>query len=255
VQLSYSSLDLLTNCPFKWKLHYIDRSPEIMHPSALLGTAVHLALKDNFIYKKETKIDLTLDVLLSRYAEYFDDYADSPGEWKGNEGYAPRVDWSSEDRGRLKDQGILALSKYYQNQALFLAPAYIEESRKITLNKDFTLMAKIDLITETGIVIDYKTVPYKWNTDRVETSLQPLITAAVLQKAIEFEFHFLHKQGDKVGSSIARTGRSEQDIAWLHEVFLPPIEQLLQVGIFPPCPGTHCYYCSYQRDLCKYRYV
>ncbi|MCS7151671.1 MAG: diguanylate cyclase [Endomicrobia bacterium] len=157
----FSAAALLSylQCPYKFKLLYIDRVGALYKktkPYQAVGDTIHKVLAEFF--KIRNLEERTVDKLL-----YMLDYF-----WI-SEGYT-----SKEQEAEFKHNAAFWLRNFYANNDMKVTPLYVEEFFRVGL-EDFYLTGKIDRIDDVGDgveIIDYKTGGYIPTENEFATDLQ-----------------------------------------------------------------------------------
>lgn len=257
--LSYSAIDLFLTCPLKYKFKYIDKKPEVVGPAAVLGKAFHTVMETNFKYRLETKIDKPIVQLLELFEHEFEEGVKLPRFDPTDENPNKiTINWRFDNKNKMLESGLALVRRYYRDQVPFLEPALVEQEYNYPLNGKYIkyLVGYIDLVTTSGLVIDYKTVNFPWKTDKIHQHMQPTFYSLLMDSPSQFEFHFIVKNSTReAGITVARTERSQRDIDWLKKQldgYVQLIETCLESGIMPAAPGDACTYCDFRRP-CGYR--
>ena len=92
---SYSRFQCYDQCPFKFKLRYIDKRPEPESSQMARGTAIHL-LAQEFVEGKTKKIPTELRIFKSQFSMLREAKAQCEGEWGFNVQWEPTA-WMAKD--------------------------------------------------------------------------------------------------------------------------------------------------------------
>jgi hypothetical protein len=225
-------------CPRQWEFRYV-KGLKIPTPAmVLLGTAYHGALETNFKYKLERKEDLPLVDVLDAFATCWERRLIPVPQ--AVEGYSlEEIDWEGYEPGEVKDKGIQLVKAYRQSIAPRINPKDVElRIEKATGGVSF--IGSIDLIDESGLVIDHKTSYRSKSQGEAERDLQPSAYAYLLDKPLDFEFHVALRTGVP-GIQRIGTKRTRQDIEWYLEMVKLILFEM-KTGIAPPNPTS--YMCS-----------
>jgi hypothetical protein len=251
--LSFSQLDLLAKCPQRYFRRYILREPDVVGAPLIMGRAFHEAMQANFEHKMEAGIDLDANRVAKIYRDAFDRESDLPGFVDLETLTENQVDWGGQDPKELREQGQRALLRYLKQHAPFLEPLSVEQRLERQVAPGVKLVGMLDLVTAADVVVDYKLVNYVWPDSRVQMSLQPTCYAALLDRPVQFDFHFITKNPkSNVGISLRRTERTRADIDWLLDVHIPQAVRLLDQELWLRSPSDQCVYCPHRLG-CGYR--
>lgn len=233
--LSHSQITTMLKCPKQYEFKYIKKLQRPVGPALIRGSAYHSAIEANFRHKLRTGMDLDIEIVLQAY--------DTAWNKKLAE---TEIDWQGESPGEVKDVGATLLTGYLGSYAALIVPAEIEKVFEIELpGLPYTLKGVIDLITNTGIVVDHKTAGKSWGENDAHTDLQPHAYAAAILtdptiEVMNFEFHVAVplKSGPKV--QILGTTRNRSHVEWYRQLCCD-IVRLIESGIYPPNPtGWWC---------------
>ncbi|MCS7228096.1 MAG: diguanylate cyclase [Endomicrobia bacterium] len=157
----YSAVGLLTylQCPYKFKLLYIDRVGSLykkVKPYQAVGDTIHKVL--SIFFRIENIKERTFEKLISLLDEH----------WI-SEGYTTK-----EQETEYKHNAVYWLKNFYENNDITITPLYTEEFFRVEIEK-FFLTGKIDRIDNIGDgveIIDYKTGGYIPAQEDFEKDLQ-----------------------------------------------------------------------------------
>lgn len=149
--ISNTQLSMFCRCQAAWAFRYCDGL--IIPPKAKMmrGTCIHRALSHNYMPKIESHEDLPVDNVLDCYSTHYDDESHV-------------VEWhEGEDKGKMKDAGVGVVRKYQEEIAPSTQPVDVEQSFSMGLSwkngdddKQMEFKGIIDLITDSGVLIDHK---------------------------------------------------------------------------------------------------
>ncbi len=240
---SYSAISSFENCPFKFKLAYIDKiQPLRKSIEAFLGTRIHEALEKLYRDKLYEKV-CSLKELLKFYNE----------RWK-KEMCSSIFVTKEYDIENYRKMGERYLIDYYNTYKPFDEGKIIALEKRVffPLNEKYWIAGIIDRIVEVdGVyeVHDYKTSLYFPTKKDVEKDCQLALYALALDylygiKDIELVWHFLAFNKEiRIKKPSYEDAREE--IIRRIEV----IEEARKNGDFPPRESSLCPYCSY-RPIC-----
>jgi putative RecB family exonuclease len=249
---SYSKISTFENCPYKFKLKYIDKiSPEIVGTiEAHLGKAVHSSLEwlYNLVIKKEIP---KLDELLIHYKEIWQK------EYNSNIVIINK-NLKEED---YFNKGIIFLINYY-NSNLPFNDGTIECEKKIFLNldkeKNYKLIGYIDRFSYNSEkkeyeIHDYKTANSLPTKEKIETDKQlPLYSIAIKEiltkvereKEISLNWHYL------AYSKKISIKRNNEQLEKIKKEVIEKINEIESTKYFPRKPSKLCDWCEY-KNICK----
>lgn len=245
---SYSSISAFENCPFKFKLAYIDKvKPLRRNIEAFMGSRVHEALEKLYRDKLYAKLD-SIEELIEFYNKRW------KKEMKGNIFVVKEYDVEN-----YRKMGEMYIRDYYNTYKPFDEGRTIALEKRIffPLNEKYWINGIIDRITEKeGIyeVHDYKTSLY-FPSKREFDETQLAIYAIALQhlygvEEIELVWHFL-----AFNKEIRIKRKSYEDVRKDVESKIKKIENAIKNNDFPLKEGTLCNYCSYQPICPLFRHL
>jgi len=248
VLYSHSKLSTFEQCPFKFKLKYIDRIiPEIEKTiEAHLGSAVHATLEWIYIKAKEaeTKKQIpSLDDTIVFYSE----------AWRRD--YSPDIVIVSNEL-KPKDyfnKGVEFLVNYYQKHFPF-DDGTIELEKKIIIGLDsegnYEIIGFIDRLAQnihTGEfeIHDYKTANSLPRQEDIDNDRQLALYAVAIKeiygkdKEVTLNWHYL-AHNKKITSK-----RTNHELEQLKKETLNLIKQIESTEEFLPCKSPLCKWCEY----------
>ncbi|MCD6572876.1 MAG: PD-(D/E)XK nuclease family protein [Thermoplasmata archaeon] len=236
---SYSAISTFENCPFKFKLAYMDKiKPLRKNIESFMGSRVHEALEKLYRDKLFAKID-SLEELISFYNERWEK------EMHGNifvvKGY---------EIENYRKMGEMYIRDYYNTYKPFDDGRIIALEKRIffPLNEKYWINGIIDRISEKdGVyeVHDYKTSLYFPSLNELDET-QLAIYAIALQnlygaEEIELVWHYL-----AFNKEIRVRKKSYE---YIREEIINKIEEIENAkknGKFPAKESALCDYCEYQ---------
>ncbi len=249
---SHSRLSTFEQCPFRFKLRYIDRiKPEIEKSiEAHLGSAVHATLEWLYNQVMEKRIP-TLDEIINYYAvEWQDSYS--------NDTLIVKKELSAKD---YFNKGVQFLLDYYTKHAPFTDNT-IETEKKILIDLDnegeYRLQGFIDRLVhnpETGEyeIHDYKTANNLPLKEKVEADRQLALYSIAIKenfgydKEVVLVWHYLaHNQ--KICSR-----RTNEQLAQLKQETLELIKKIESSTEFPTKTSQLCDWCEYKTMCPEFR--
>jgi putative RecB family exonuclease len=242
--LSHSSISTYEQCPLKWKLHYIDRVPEMPKPFFTFGTVMHDVMEFFYMEKDGGKVKgprfkaPSVEELLRYYAAIW-----------SSEGYE---DAQQEENYRKLGEKII--KEYHEEHApKFHMPIATEQYFRIDVN-GIGVRGYIDRVDKLGPdsvgILDYKTSKNQFTLPQVEKNEQ----LALYQMAFEelygkrVERLTLYHLRSNMDFSVGR--RPKEMIDALRDKIIRVAESI-EAENFEPKKSNLCKYCDYQH-LCPY---
>ena len=241
--ISFSQISTYLFCPISYRFSYIDLT-EKEKPNIYMvwGSAFHKALEINYKQKIETKKDLeqkqVTQVFLSAFKKDTETCIIPP--------YA--------DVNTLSMLGENVIAKYMEEVAPDIHPLYSEYHFKLPLKKyPITIHGFIDLITEEGIIVDYKTIGKttrkNWTQYKVDDSIQLTLYSAAYRKIFLKEekglaISLIPRENKPEFKTINTTRTKEQIDYVLHLATV--IQDLKNKRIFYP-NLNNCQNCAYNK--------
>lgn len=247
MRTSYSALQVLQQCPQKFKFQVINRIRAPKSKEAVFGTAVHSALA--FMFSHDPLFP-TVDEICNRFSQTWDE--------------ASRKITPVIDDALLKtyeESGRTLIKNFYKKNPPWLLPvvdteSHFEVALRYPKHSQTHIVAgiidRIDKI-EDGVyeVIDYKTARKLPSQDAVNNDFQLSLYHMAIQHRwphlaasnIILSLYFL-KHNEKI-----TTRRTQQDLDYTKNRVLDAIadiEQRIAQNNFPPTPSALCDYCSYK---------
>lgn len=148
--ISASQVSTFLACPLLYKKKYVNWEKTAMHwkEYMIYWTAVHAVLEYNYKQKIETRKDLPIEELIEYWYKIFKELLDKESI-KFQEDI---IDW-------LDKAWAKSIKLYMKEVAPDIQPIASEQKFKITSERYWiTILWYIDLITEDGMIIDFKTV-------------------------------------------------------------------------------------------------
>lgn len=245
---SHSRLSSFEQCPFKYKLRYIDKiKPDIEKTiEAHLGSAVHDTLE--WIYntvKENPQKEFNLDEIITFYAiKWQESYTDDI--------LIVKKELTSKD---YFNKGVDFLLKYFQKHAPF-KDGTIECEKKILieLDENTKIQGFIDRLVhniETGEyeIHDYKTANSLPSQEKMDEDRQLALYSIAIKelygedKQVSLVWHYL-AHDTKITSK-----RTNEQLSQLKQETHQLIKQIEQTKDFPFQPSILCNWCEY-KDLC-----
>ena len=246
MQLSYSKITTLLQCPRHYELRYIEHVETLAPAYLYLGGTAHQALAEGFRLKMDGQSP-SPDDLGSLFIDYWDRERFLEDEKEPRE-----IDWQGETPADLKEVGVLLTRHYWQTVAPHIEAIDVEVPFKKGIG-NITLVGRIDLITGNGRLIDWKTTKRAYSERDTVRHLQPTLYLLGIgaRDFAEFDFHCLVKTKNPYVQTVT-TKRSPGELRWVTEVLLPRVAKQIEAGVFVPnvssfmCAPDTCecwYYC------------
>lgn len=229
--LSASQIGTFLTCPIAYRNFYIAGIPK-PPPNIYMayGTSIHKALEVNFKAKKTSKKDMDVSIV---YQSFLTSFQEEQKKVKGK--ISPTV------RRSMELSAYDALKDYMLHVAPTIQPKEIELKFEVKLkNFPVTLMGYIDLITEDGYIIDYKTAGKDWkrkfSQKNVDNNLQLTIYSTIYRKLFKQKekgliFDVMPRCETKVFRK--KTTRTDSQILTVLKL-ATNIEKVIELGVFTP---------------------
>ncbi len=256
---SHSRLNTFKNCPYKFKLHYLDnvRVEGFETIEAFMGKRVHEALEHLYKTKMMTRL-LSLDELLAYYDEEWDKrikpattqttLADASAAPK-----LPIINREGLTHDDYKNKGRECITNYYNRYKPFDDKTIAVEKRvMIDLGDGLKLQGFIDRLSETNegeyVIHDYKTNNNLPNQEWADSNPQLALYQIGIQqelpdvKSVELAWHFL--SFDKT----LRSKRDATDIEQLKQDTRATINAIQAAKNYPTRKSALCDWCEYKQQ-------
>jgi len=229
LELSYSKVRAYLDCPWLYRLVYVDGQRPVLSPTSSLGHSIHRTLE---AYHRKKGCSM------GRLLELYDVH------WV-REGYS-----SSEEARQSRERGLKMLEKYWgleqerKSAVLFMEKEF---SFQLGRHKIRGIVDRVDRWPDGRYeVIDYKTYPTVWSRERLEGDLQMGLYGMGARRAwnldpLMLSIYFL-EQGEIL--SISYEPRREPEL----EGSLREVSGKILKGCFSP-RTEHCPRCSF-RKIC-----
>ncbi len=247
---SHSQLNTYENCPFKYRLSYIERiKRETEGIEGFMGSRVHEALKklyDDLAFNKSN----SLEDLLAYYAKVW--------EQNWHDGIViVRPEYCS---GNYREKGGKAIADYYNRYAPFDRDRTLGTEKPVSFSLDsagkYRMRGYIDRISraQDGIfqIHDYKTSAHLPGQNDIDSDRQLALYQIGIQQKwpdatnVRLIWHYLVHDTEMVSY------RTPADIAVLVEKTRGLIDKIEAATEFPPAESPLCDWCEYP-DLCPRR--
>lgn len=256
LKLSVTALNTYLQCPYKFKINNILRTPRAKSPHLVFGTAIHKALENFFKkFKKMHKLP-EKSFLISEFNQTLENEL-----------------LTKEDLARLRQRGHKVLDEYFNNNKdKFTEPLYTEYSfgfRKVYLG-NIPLSGKIDKIEWVNKdkkqvkVIDYKTGSSKSRGEiegKTKYSDGDLLRQLLFYKLLsqldynfnydvtKGEFDFVESKSNKKAKTESYEYSQEQ-IEDLKILIKDTMKKIRGLEFKKTKEQRHCEYCDY-KDHCQ----
>jgi putative RecB family exonuclease len=244
---SHSKLEAFRNCPFSYKLQYIDRvRSDRQSIEAFMGSRVHEALEKLYLDLRLTRL-LPEDGLVDFY------HACWEKNW--HEGiFIVKGEYSAEDYRRTGEEALRTYYRRYYpfNQGKSL---WLENRVRIPLDQEgrYCMEGVVDRLVDRGEghyeIHDYKTSGLLPDQGEVDSDPQ----LALYQLAVEASFSDV-QQVDLVWHYLIfdkelKSRRSQEALVELKNSTIALIETIERTEVFEPRESSLCEWCVYP-DLC-----
>lgn len=249
--VSASQLNTFLQCPIKYRIIYVEKAVKVPPNIYMIyGSAIHEVLKQNFTQKIKTGVDLPSIETARLFSEYFRS-AILQGYMKIN----------NENSLDLEVQGINSVNHYIKDIGIKLKPLYAEKEITVKLNTyNLKFYGIIDLITQTGEVIDFKNVGrtgYKdYRQNYVDDLLQLTVYSLLYRKLNlspekNLQIHLIPRPYS-LGAKIIHTTRTDLQVMQVVQL-AQRIQEIENTGCFYP-NFVHCKICDFKNSCNKLSY-
>ncbi|HMA83032.1 MAG TPA: PD-(D/E)XK nuclease family protein [Candidatus Thermoplasmatota archaeon] len=254
MQYSYSRLSTFKQCPFKYKLKYIDKIDPIIKDTieTFLGTIVHQTLEQlyqNLLTGCITSLD---DLLIFFYHKWYENWND--------EILIVKKKYSMEC---YQSRGKQFITDYYHQYMPFNKTKTISVEDRIIFyldaEKNYQMQGYIDRLDESKSgnyeIHDYKTGSRLPSQNQLDTDRQLAIYALGVKhkysdaKDIELVWHFL-----KFNKEL-RSKRSDQQLSTLSSQLISSIDTIENTKEYPRNPSILCHWCGYKPICPQYSHL
>jgi len=208
----------------------------------LYGSAFHEALAFNYEQKIKSRKDLCASDVSLKFNEVFEK------ELKIHNICNNKI------RNEMYTSAVNSITWYMQNEAPKIQPLLVEEMFEIKLtNFPITIKGIMDLVTEDGIIVDYKTAGLNWRSqyknlsDNVQLILYTVAYRKLYnkkEKGVEFN---IFPRNDKVMFRRGNMFDEATILKWLNNA--TNIDKIIKLGVFIPNYNS-CSSCYY-KNTCK----
>jgi len=238
-RVSHSQMEMWNKCPRQWEFRYEFGIKLPPGSNFIIGGAYHEAVEHTLKQKKTTGEIITVEQALDKYSDV----------WDTRVREEEKIDWGDDNPGVLKDLGTRLVGTYVVDVAPMVKPQEVEVELRKELDGTM-VVSRLDLILDTGDIVENKTSSKRYTQAQVDRDLQSSCYAWQLGHATQNGFHVALKQKNPE-IQIMYTGRSMEDIQWWEQMGIKIIRQM-RTGNAPPRPQTqpgdyHCSpeYCGY----------
>ncbi|MGC8869805.1 MAG: RecB family exonuclease [Brevinematia bacterium] len=221
MKLSASTLNLFFRCSYAYYLKEIEKKEPVYSDRVFIGQLVHKVLEKYFKYKKQSPDDpITLMDFLD---EAYDSLEQRPEVIKAE---------------NYKDESISYIQNY-EDVAKNILPKEIEKEFNVDFN-DIAIRGFIDLVTEDGKVIDFKTTAQS----SVKLSVDYILQLSIYNLAGLGDSFYIHYITPK---KFVEFNVNPLNTDVLSDI-LNRFKLQYESGVFVPSGLTHpfaCQYCAY----------
>lgn len=243
---SHSKISTFENCPYKYKLHYIDKeTPEIENTiEAFMGGVVHEALED--LYKrKKFKQRVSKASLLKFYKD----------KWEKEFSDDIKVVKEGLTAENYKKMGLKFLGDYYDSYAPFeqLTILGLETQDRMTLPDGNSWHVRIDKFAcdDKGnyYVMDYKTDSRMKDQEEADEDRQLAMYSIWVKdkfkdcKSVKLVWHMLAFNKEVISE------RTDEQLKKLQDEVIETIKKIENAKNFPTNVTALCDYCGF-RNIC-----
>ncbi len=237
LQLSFRQVDDWLTCPLKYKYIHVLRVPIRLHPTVILGNAVHQAIQAYHLAKRQGR-----SLPLSEVIAVFD------RAWR-SEGFL-----SAAHEEELHRYGEEALQNFYAfEEAEGSRPTFVEQYFAFEENgvKVIGYWDRVDRRRDGALIIDYKTSEAKVESadHRVQESLQMAIYALAFERTFgerpkELQLRFLTPE-----VVVGKAEPSDRLLKGAREAIMEAAEGIRREDFAPKPSYAACRQCAY-RAIC-----
>jgi len=231
--LSMSQITQYLRCPACYKWKYVDKIKPPLSPGMLRGRAVHNGIEFNSRVKMVRGTEATDDDLQDVVSTSFHQLA-------------PETDFQNEDPGKTLDSSIDLAYLYKREVSPQIMPWQVEQQYEIAFEDlDYTLMGYLDLITDDGTIIDFKTTKQRPSQHVLEGNIQ-LACYALMYRTVHEEpetgvsFHYLVSKKTPEVVSLQKQVLEEDINRFL--LLMQKVVEGIEAGLYFPNPT--CYQCG-----------
>jgi hypothetical protein len=241
-----SQIEDMLDCPEKFRRSYMTEQEGGTSASAMQGTAVHVAMASAQILLRDAGEILTPEEVAKHARTIFDigleldTQGEDPIEWR---------DGSAEER--RYEVGVMAAHLWEKAPSVFESyggPLIIEHTfSEAPVLFDLGLSGTWDVLTDRHYLIDWKTSRSGWKPGKQHDKMQPLVYAKGVEHVtghwpVGFVFVVASRPNSKSPKGRIQVfddvDVSPERVAYLEEL-LPPLQRMVDGGIFPMNPGSN----------------
>jgi CRISPR/Cas system-associated exonuclease Cas4 (RecB family) len=144
--LSWSQCNMYMRCPRSYFFRYVEGMKVPPSSALAVGSSVHKTAEHNNKQKIFSREDVSLKVAKEVFSQVWDEMA-------------PSVDFKEDENpGQLKDQGVALVDLLMTRVAPRIQPRAAEEEFILEFsNAEYSFKGIIDVVTEQGEIVDFKT--------------------------------------------------------------------------------------------------
>jgi len=249
---SHSRISTYENCPYQYKLRYIDKKKPEIHPTtieAFMGSMVHESLE--YLYKlKKFKKRTAKSTILKYYNAI----------WKKN--YSDDIlvvkDWLSADNYRK--MGMKYISDYYEKMKPFedMTILGLETTDRMTLPDGNQWHVRIDKLgcdnDGNYFVCDYKTNSRMKDQEEADADRQLALYSIWVKdkfkdaKSVKLIWHMLAFNKDAVSE------RTDEQLEKLQQEVIEKIKEIENAKEFPRKQTALCNYCGFKNECPSFKH-
>ena len=163
-KISASKVKTFSRCPLQYWFSYVRGLKKPIRVNAVLGSACHKGLEENWKYKSISFKDLKIKTVLEHFDTAFEE------RFKKEE-----VEMGDSPKGVIKDDGCRLLTEYHKNYAPPIQPdaQFVERYFRIPFkNVPYILVGKIDMADVNKLLREYKTGRSKKGMGELASNIQ-----------------------------------------------------------------------------------
>ena len=249
-----SGLGRLSTCPHQFELLQLyppEDTAGTFAGAAWLGTCFHRAMEFYFTEVLNTGKRPDLSEVCLAFDDAWQEASLSSMTWGSKKDPDSTAESSYED-------GLGLLNIYFPT-AETLTPKLVEWHWELEFEGE-PLEGTLDLLTEDGKMIDFKTGRVTKSQLDADTSIQLSVYAWALRQfnwwgpldaTVAFHSVTRHKKvysngrinPDPYKTKIVESKRNLVNYEWIDELYIPRLIEMHQSGRYPAQPGTHCVIC------------
>jgi len=236
--LSYSSISTWLMCPRSWKFRYLDKVQAPTSPALVFGSAFHNVIGAYLAATPVNRVPLS-----EMWPTYWNQQLEEELE----------INWGKDTAESCFNDGIRILSAEGVREVIDDLSVivddqglYIERFVELRVpDVPVPIIGYIDMISEDGTPVDFKTSSRAWNSDKAQSEIQPLFYLAALTQSsnISHDFRFRHIIFTKTKNPQAQVIESQRSLSecfWLLTM-IRDVWQAIDAGHYPPNPtGWKC---------------